>query len=134
MMQESIMAQESFKQFEVPPEMRAFAEKSVDQAKKAFDGFVAAANQAVSGFEGHAAAAQAGAKQVVQKAMTFAEQNVSHSFEFAQKLMRAQDAGEVVKLHSDYVAAQLKSLQQQAQELSQSGAQAAMDAAKPKQR
>jgi phasin len=128
------MAKQSFEHFEAPPEMRAFAEKSVEQARKAFDGFVTAANQAVSGFEGHAAAAQAGAKDVAQKAMTFAEQNVANSFDFAQKLMRAQDVGEVVKLHSDYVATQLKSLQEQAKELSATTAQAAASAAKPKGR
>ena len=40
--------------FEVPPEMRAFAEKSVEQARQAFDGFISAAQQAMSAFEGHA--------------------------------------------------------------------------------
>jgi phasin len=123
-----------FEHFEVPDEMRAYAEKSVEQAKKAFDGFVTAANHAVSGFEGQAAAAQAGAKEVAQKAMTFAEQNVASSFDFAQKLMRAHDVGEVVKLHSDYVTGQLRSLTEQAQELGQSTARAATDAAKPKPR
>ncbi len=38
--------------FEVPPEMRALAEKSVEQARQAFDGFISAAHQAVSAFEG----------------------------------------------------------------------------------
>src|SRR6184192_3761353 len=40
--------------FEVPAEMRALAEKSVEQARQAFDGFISAAHQAVSAFEGHA--------------------------------------------------------------------------------
>ena len=34
--------------FEIPSEMRAFAEKSVEQAKQAFDGFISAAHQAVT--------------------------------------------------------------------------------------
>jgi len=34
--------------FEVPPEMRDFAEKSVEQARQAFDGFISAAQQAMS--------------------------------------------------------------------------------------
>jgi hypothetical protein len=38
--------------FEVPPEMRALAEKSVEQARQAFDGFISAAHQAMSAFEG----------------------------------------------------------------------------------
>jgi hypothetical protein len=32
--------------FEVPPDMRAFAEKSVAQAREAFDGFIGAARKA----------------------------------------------------------------------------------------
>ncbi|MEA2952993.1 MAG: hypothetical protein QOF19_2569 [Alphaproteobacteria bacterium] len=128
------MNKEALGHFEVPAEMRAFAEKSVEQAKKAFDGFAAAANQAVSGLEGRAAAAQAGAKDVTKKAMTFAEQNVASSFEFAQKLVRAKDIGEVTKLHSDYVKAQMQTLSKQAEELGQSTAQKAADTATPKGR
>ena len=36
---------------EIPPEMRAFAEKSVEQARQAFDGFMSAAHHALSTFE-----------------------------------------------------------------------------------
>jgi hypothetical protein len=51
------MVQERMPNFEIPAEMRQMAEQSVEQAKKAFDGFIAAAQQAVSNFEGQAAAA-----------------------------------------------------------------------------
>jgi hypothetical protein len=82
--------------FEIPPEMRAFAEKSVDQARQAFDGFIAAAHNAVSAFEGQAETARKGAKDVAGKAINFAEQNIASSFELAQQLLRlhqAPDAG-----------------------------------------
>jgi len=128
------MTKETFENFEVPNEVRAFAEKSVEQARKAFDGFVSAASQAATTFEGRTAAAQAGAKDVTQKAMSFAEQNVSNSFDFAQKLLRAKDANEVVKLHSDYVRKQIGTLSEQAKELGQTATRAAMDTAKPKPR
>ena len=77
--------------FDVPPEMRAFAEKSVEQARQAFDGFISAAHHAVNTLEGQAHTARQGAKDVTDKAMTFAEQNVASSFEFAQQLVRAKD-------------------------------------------
>ena len=38
--------------FEVPPELRTFAEKSVEQARQAFDGFISAAHHAMGAFEG----------------------------------------------------------------------------------
>jgi hypothetical protein len=44
--------------FEIPPEMRAFAEKSVEQARQAFDGFISAAHNAVAAFEGQAETAR----------------------------------------------------------------------------
>ena len=76
--------------FQMPPDMRTFAEKSIDQAKQAFDGFISAAQQAVSAFEGQAESARKGARTVAEKAMSFAEQNVAKSFELAQQLVRAK--------------------------------------------
>ena len=89
--------------FDVPPEMRAFAEKSVEQARQAFDGFISAAHHAVNAFEGQAQTARKGAKDVTEKAMTFAEQNIASSFEFAQRLVRAKDLQEVLRLQADYM-------------------------------
>ena len=113
------MANQPF-DFAVPPEMWALAEKSVAQARKAFDGFVSAAEQATAGFEQKAKAARTGATDVAQKAMSFAEQNVANSFDLAQKLVAAKDISEVVQLHADYVRRQMEVLARQAQELSQS--------------
>jgi hypothetical protein len=75
--QEATMAKEVTGNFEIPREMRALAEQSVEQARKAFDGFMTAAQKAASGMEGQASAAHAGAKDVRQKTMTFAEANVA---------------------------------------------------------
>jgi phasin len=124
------MAENGMGNFQVPPEMRAFAEQSVEQAKKAFDGFISAAQHAVSTLEGQAVAAQTGAKDVTQKVVEFAERNMTASFDFAQKLTRAKDPQEVMRLHADYVQAQMQALTEQAQELGQSAAKAA-DKARP---
>src|SRR5580704_14389345 len=45
--QERPMAKNPAEQFEIPPEMRAVAEKSVEQAKQAFEGYLAAAHRTV---------------------------------------------------------------------------------------
>ena len=118
--------------FEIPPEMRAFAEKSVEQARQAFDGFISAAHQAVSTFEGQAETARKGAKDVTEKAMTFAERNIASSFELAQQLVRAKDAQEVMSLQADYIKRQMQALAEQAKELGASTGKAARDAATPK--
>src|ERR1044072_2780348 len=93
---EIAMTKDPMSNFEIPPEMRQMAEQSVEQAKKAVDGFISAAHKAVGALEGHAAAAQAGAKDVGRKAMTFAEQNVATCFDFAQRLIRAKDTQDVM--------------------------------------
>lgn len=105
--------------FEVPSEMRNFAEKSVEQGRQAFDGFIAAARHAVSTAENQAVNARGGAKEAADLAMRYAERNVASSFDLAQKLMRAKDAQEVLALQSDYVRQQMEALTQQARELSQ---------------
>jgi len=61
---------------DIPADMRALAEKSVEQAKQAFDIFISAAQHAVSTAENQAVTAQAGAKEVGELAMGFAERNV----------------------------------------------------------
>jgi phasin len=118
--------------FEIPPEMRAFAEKSVDQARQAFGGFIAAAHNAVSAFEGQAETARKGAKDVAGKAINFAEQNIASSFELAQQLLHAKDMQEVLKLQSDYIKRQMQVLADQAKVLGESASAAAKDAAPPK--
>ena len=115
-------------QFEVPREMRAFAEQSVEQARKAFDGFMTAAHKAASSIEQQTSAAQTGAKDMRERAMTLAEKNVAMSFEFAQKLVAAKDLEEVTRLQTEFVQRQMQSLNEQAQELGQTATRAAMGA------
>jgi phasin len=126
------MAKDPFEQFAIPNDMRSFAEQSVAQARKAFDGFLQAANQAMGQLEGHAQAARSSANTIAQKSMSYAEQNVAATFDFAQKLMRAKDAAEVMGLQSEYLTRQMQTLTAQAQDLGQSAAKMAVEAAKPK--
>jgi phasin len=118
--------------FEIPTDMRAFAEKSVAQARQAFESFINAAQQAAANFEGQAASARQGVQQMGEKAVAFAEQNMAASFDYAQKLVRAKDAQEVMRLHADYVQAQMQALAEQAKELGQAATRAASDAVKPR--
>jgi phasin len=126
------MAKDSTQHFEIPNDMRAFAENSVDQAKRAFDSFISAAYQTVGAFEGQAKAVHKSSEDIRQRAMTFAEQNVASSFDFAQRLVRARTVQEVVQLQTDYVKAQMQALAMQAKELGQTAGQQAQEAAKPR--
>jgi hypothetical protein len=55
---------------------------------------------------------------MTQLAMSFAERNITSTFDFAQKLARAKDANEIMTLHADYVKLQMESLSDQAKEIS----------------
>jgi len=112
------MAKEASANFEIPAEMRAFAEKSVEQAKKAFDTFISAAQHAASTVENQAASARTGAKEASELAIRFAERNVASSFDFAQRLLHAKDFKEVTELQAEYVKSQIAALTDQAKELS----------------
>ena len=126
------MANDPFEPFSVPPEIRAFAENSVTQARQAFEGFVQAANKAVGQLQGHSDAAQSGATEIAHKSISYAEQNVAATFDFAQKLMNAKDAAEVLGLQSEYLSRQMLALSTQVRDLGQSAAKIVVDAAKPR--
>ena len=76
-----------------------------------------AAQHAVSTAENQAATAQAGAKEVGELAMGFAERNIASSFEFARKLLQAKDPKDVMALHAEYVNSQIAVLTEQGKEL-----------------
>ena len=118
--------------FEIPQDLRAMAESSFDQARKAFETFLSSAQQAASSFEGQGAAMRASAKDVSVKAITFAEKNVAASLDYAERLLQAKDLTEVMRLHSDYVQSQMRTLAEQASEIGQAVTRAAMDVSKPK--
>ena len=103
--------------YDVPNDMRDFAEKSVDQARKAFEGFVGAAQKAASQADETAVTMQSSVKAVGGKAMGFAEENIRSAFDHAQKLVRAKDLQEVLALQSEFVKAQMTALQDQAKQL-----------------
>ena len=103
--------------FEVPNELRDFAERSVDQARKAFEGFLTVAQRASGVAADAAATPQGGAKAVSAHVLTYTERNVNAAFDLAQKLVRAKDPQEALALQSEYLKTQLAVLQEQAKEL-----------------
>ena len=118
--------------FEIPKEMRSMAEASLGQARQAFEKFLASAQATAGTIEERGATVRAGAKDVGAKAISYAEKNVQASLDYAQSLLHAKDLGEIMRLHSEYVQAQMRSLAEQASEMGQIVGRAAMDAAKPK--
>ena len=126
------MSDEARDRFEIPKEMRQMAEASVEQARKAFDKFMTNAQATAGTIEERRATVRAGAKEIGIKAVSYAEKNVQASLDYAQSLLKAKDLPEVLKLHSEFVQGQMRSLAEQASEMGQIVSRAAMDAARPK--
>ena len=126
------MAKTASEHFDMPPEMRTFTEKSVEQARQAVDGYITAAQRALGAWDDQAQTARKGAKDIGQKMFAFAERNIASSFDLAQRLVRARDVDEMLKLHGDYVATQMKTFADQAQELGAAVGKAADETAKLK--
>ena len=114
--------------YEIPSEMRDFAEKSVDQARKAFDGFIGAAHKAVETLEGSSSTIQQSATETTRKSLSYAEQNIAAAFDHAAKLVRAKDMQEAFQLQSEFARSQFAALQGQMKEFGEMAQSAARTA------
>lgn len=101
----------------VPYEVRDFADRSVEQAKKAFDGFIGVVNAAITGELPHPADEAASATTASQLAIAFAMHNVQGAFELAQKMVHAKDLSYMLELQRDFLEAQIAALTSQMRSL-----------------
>jgi phasin len=118
--------------FEVPTEMRDLANKSVEQARRAFDSFMGATQQAADNMQGSAQKMQKNAADATKNAVGFAEQNVKAAFDHAQALVKAKGFDEVMKLQADFMKSQMSAMQEQMKTMGQATKETAKPAAKPK--
>ncbi len=126
------MSEEGRDRFEIPKDMRSMAEAGFEQARKAFESFLSGAQQTASSMEGRGEAVRSSVREISSKAISYAQQNMTASLDYAEKLVRAKDLSEVMRLHPEYVQGQMKALTEQASDIGQTMGRAAMDAAKPK--
>ena len=111
------MINDTIRPFAIPRELRTMAERSVEQAKLAFNNYTQAAEEAVSTFEQWVDANQASAQNIRQKAIRFAERNVFSAFDFVQKLVQAKDIDELIGLQSEFLQLRMQVLGEQVREL-----------------
>lgn len=84
---------------EVPAELRDLAEKTIDQAEKAFGMFFEAATKSMMSVPG-------AGTEVSKQALAFTEQNMKSAFEHARKLVHATDIEEAMRIQSDFLRSQ----------------------------
>ena len=81
--------------FDIPDQIREITDKSVAEAKKALEQYLDATQQAIAKAESSTRTVQEGAAEVNRQAFAFVEENVSASFELAQRLVQARTAEEI---------------------------------------
>jgi phasin len=110
---------------EVPAELRELAERTIEQAEKAFGMFFDAASKSMSSVPG-------AGSEISKQALTYTEQNMKAAFEHARKLVHATDLQEAMRIQSDFLRSQFTSAGEHMREITGAVMSSAKDAAKGK--
>lgn len=117
--------------FEVPEQMRAFAEKGVSQARDNYAKFKDAAETHNSTIEAVFTAASKGASAYSAKVMEFMKVNTTSTLDFAQELLGVKSPAEALELWTTHTRKQVETLTAQARELGELSQQVATETAEP---
>ena len=117
--------------FEVPEQMRAFAEKGVSQARESYAKFKDAAETHNGTVEAVFTSANKGASEYTAKLVEFMKANTSAQLDFAQQLFGLKSPAEALELWTGHTRTQLETLQSQAKELVELTQRVAAETAEP---
>jgi phasin len=107
---------------EVPPQIREFAEKSVDQAEKAVSSFIESATKSIATVPGPMT-------EVAKQVLAITEASLKAQFEQARKLMQAKSINEVMLLQSEFMRDQFGAATDQFKKMTSSMLSAGKNAA-----
>ena len=110
---------------EVPAELRDLAEKTIDQAEKAFGMFFDAAAKSMSSMPSPGT-------DISKQALSFTEQNMKAAFEHARKLVQATDLQEAMRIQSEFLRSQFTNAGEHMRNITGNVMSAANDASKGK--
>jgi phasin len=116
--------------FEIPEQMRSLADKSVDEARRAFDQFISAGQKALETAQGSARSAQEGMSDANRQALAYLEENVAASFDLAQRIVRAKTVDEIATLQQEFLRRQMEAAAAQGKAIGETFVRAANEAAK----
>ena len=105
-------------QLQIPETLRNIAETNVDQAEKAFKGFLDAARKSVDTMQSANMPGPIG--DVPKKSLDLTEKNMKATFEHARKLVHAKDLQEFFQLQTEFLKNQFAAVQEQMKQLGSS--------------
>ena len=117
--------------FEVPEQMRAFAEKGVSQARESYTKFKDAAETHNSTIEAVFTTATKGATDYSAKVLDIVKANTAAAFDFAQELVSAKSMPQAMELWSAHAKKQVETFTAQTKELAELSQKIATETAEP---
>jgi phasin len=117
--------------FEVPEQMRAFAEKGVSQARDSYAKFKDAAETHNGTIEAVFTTASKGASEYSAKLMEFMKANTSTALDFAQQLLSVKSPSEAMELWTSHARKQFEGFTAHTKELTELTQKVATDSAEP---
>ena len=110
---------------EVPAELRELAEKTIDQAERAFGMFFEAASKSIGSIPNPGT-------EISKQALSLTEQNMKAAFEHARKLVHATDLQEAMRIQSEFLKSQFTNAALQMRQITSEIMSCAIDASKDK--
>jgi phasin len=117
--------------FEVPEQMRAFAEKGVSQARDNYAKFKDAAETHNGTIEAVFTSFSKGASAYSAKLMELMKANTTANLDFAQELLGIKSPSEAIELWTSHARKQYEALTAQAKELAELSQKIATETAEP---
>ena len=117
--------------FEVPEQMRAFAEKGVSQARDSYAKLKDIAESHNSTMEAVFASASKGASEYSAKLMEMMKAGTTANLDFAQELVGVKSPSEALTLWTSHTRKQFETFTAQAKELAELAQKVATETAEP---
>lgn len=117
--------------FQVPEQVRAFAEKGVSQARDRYQKLKEAAESNNGALEASYASATKGAGDITAKVIEIAKVNTELAFDFAQSLIGVKSFPEAFELLNAHARKQYEVLTAQSKDLAAIGQKVATDTVEP---
>lgn len=102
---------------ELPDSIRTIMKNSIEQARKAFETFVASSEQMLHSVDTSSIPGADGVKQLNEKIAAFTRQNAESNFNLALQLTDAKHLSEIVEIQNAHLRNQMEAFSQQLEEL-----------------
>ncbi len=102
---------------ELPDSIRSIMKSSIEQARKAFDSFVATSENMLHGLDTSSNPVADSVKNLNEKVAAFTRQNAEANFNLAVRLTEARQLSDIVEMQNSYMREQMEAYSRQLEEL-----------------